>query len=56
MNQKQKFALEKIRKVIADETDPKKLTKQEYLEVIEEVASDLDGAIDAVRAELEAEE
>lgn len=50
-----KKALEEIREVISKETDPKKLSKREQLEVIEEVYSDLYGLIDALEAELEEE-
>ncbi len=55
MSPKQKQAIEKIRSVVASETDPKKLSKLEYLEVIEEIAADLEGMIEMTRAELEDE-
>lgn len=52
MNPKTKSALEKIRRKLADETAPNRLSKSEYLEVIEGLATDLEGMIDATKQEL----
>jgi hypothetical protein len=56
MNQKTREALEKIRRAVADATDPKRLSKKEALEVYEEASADLDGSIDAIKQEIESEE
>jgi len=56
MNAKVKAAVEKIRDTIASETHPKRLSKAEYLEAIEEISADLDGQIEAVKDEIKAEE
>lgn len=56
MSPKVKAAVEKIRDAIATQTDPKRLSKGEYLEVIEEISADLEGQIEAVKDEIKGEE
>lgn len=52
MTKKAKAALENVRRALETETAPARLSKTEYLEVIEELSADLEGAIDATRQEL----
>lgn len=49
-------AFETVMKAIDEVTDPKKMTKAEYRDFLEELMSDLEGRLDAVMRELEEEE
>lgn len=50
-------AVQTILSMVSDETDPNAgVSKREYLEIMEEVVSDLESRIDAVKSELEHED
>lgn len=51
-NAKVRKAVEKIRAVLAAETAPARMSKSDYLEVLEEMSADLEGSMEAVKAEL----
>lgn len=49
-------ASDAISKAIDDASGPDKMSKKEALEFLEEIASDLEGKIDALRGEIQNEE
>ncbi len=52
MNKKVSNAFEAVRDLIDDEGNPKNMSKEEYLEFLEEISADLDARMEAVREEL----
>ena len=53
MSKKVKNAFEAVRNCLDDESDPKKLTKLEYKELLEELLVDIEGRLEAVDEELD---
>lgn len=49
-------AMEAVRDVIAEEGDPKKMSKAEFKEFLEEIDTDITGQLEAVTEELENDE
>ncbi len=56
MTKKEKVAYENILKAVDTECAPEKLCKESYAEVLGELITDLEGRLDAVNEELDAEE
>jgi hypothetical protein len=53
MSKKVKKAFEVVRNSLDEESEPEKLTKLEYKELLEELLSDLEGRLEAVDEELD---